>query len=229
MRPNILLIWDFDGVIADCEHLWVENWTDIIDKKYGIKLSPAQQQYYLEGKAEKTKISLLIKDFPQMTFDNDFWHIVRSNEAELIDTKLEITPHVTDILSDTNFAHCIATGAIPDKHNKKVEKLGLKKYFDEQNTFTATMVQNGKPEPDLFIYAAQKMGYLPENCIVIEDSTAGIIAAKKADMKVIAYIGATNHNTDEYIAQCRKYGADFIASTMTEVHTILKKFHKRTD
>ncbi len=55
------------------------------------------------------------------------------------------------------------------------------------------MVKNGKPAPDLFLHAAQEMGAEPANCIVIEDSPAGIAAAKAAGMCVFAFTGALTH------------------------------------
>ena len=92
--------------------------------------------------------------------------------------------------------------------------------------FTAYEVENGKPAPDLFLYAAAKMGYKPENCVVIEDSLVGIAAAVAAQIPVIAYIGATGNNSTEYEAKCQKAGADYIVRTMAEVADTLQLFLK---
>ena len=54
------------------------------------------------------------------------------------------------------------------------------------------MVKNGKPAPDLFLHAAATMGYAPENCVVVEDSPAGIRAAHAAGMTVFAFTGASH-------------------------------------
>ncbi len=222
MKKNILLIWDFDGVLADSEHLWVQNWTDVLAQMCHIYLSQEQQKYYLEGKSDKTKIPLLQADFPQAVFDENFMQCIKLSEDRLIAEKLTLTPHVTDILEDNDFTHCVATGANLEKHTKKTLFLGLDKYFNPSNTFTAYDVPLGKPEPDLFLYAAKKMNFEPQNCIVIEDSPVGIQAGKAAKMHTIAFVGATNHNTTKYITQCRKLGADFISASMPEIHNYIK-------
>lgn len=222
MQQN-LIIWDFDGVLADSEHLWVKNWADTLQKLYNFTLTPAQQKQYLEGKADKTKVELLAHDFPQLKLDDKFWQEIHQNENRLIASELTLTDNIEQILDDKNFAQCVATGATLEKHNKKTVKLGLGKYFDERNTFTAYMVTNGKPAPDIFLYAAETMGFEPQRCLVIEDSLAGIKAAKAADISVIAYIGATGHNTKEYAAACRDAGAYAVSDNMPEVYQLIKE------
>ena len=222
MQKN-LIIWDFDGVLADSEHLWVQNWVDTLHKLYNFVLTPAMQKQYLEGKADKTKIELLTHDFPQLKLDDVFFEEIHKNEDRLIASELTLTENIEQILDDKNFAQCVATGATLEKHNKKTLKLGLNKYFDEHNTFTAYMVAKGKPAPDIFLYAAKTMGYMPQNCLIIEDSIAGIKAAASADIPVIAYIGATGHNTDEYANACLQAGAFITSDNMLEIHHIIKK------
>lgn len=222
MQKN-LIIWDFDGVLADSEHLWVQNWADTLQKLYNFRLTPEMQKQYLEGKADKTKVELLAHDFPQLKLDDKFWAEIHQNEDRLIASELTLTENIEQILDNKDFAQCVATGATLEKHNKKTVKLSLGKYFDEHNTFTAYMVANGKPAPDIFLYAAKTMGFAPQHCLVIEDSLAGIKAAKAADIPVIAYIGATGHNTEEYAAACKAAGAFAVSDNMLEIHQLIKE------
>ena len=74
---------------------------------------------------------------------------------------------------------------------------GLKRYFG-QAIFSATMVARGKPDPDLFLYAAEQMGQLPETCMVVEDSLLGTTAGIAAGMRVLAY--ATEGDEDALTA-----------------------------
>ena len=62
------------------------------------------------------------------------------------------------------------------------------------------MVARGKPAPDLFLYAAETLGYAPAACLVVEDSPAGITAAKAAGMRVVAFTGGSHAATDEHRA-----------------------------
>ena len=222
-RPTKLIIWDFDGVIADSEHLWVQNWVNALRLFNDMTLTPEQIEYYIRGKADKTKVELLQRDFPNVSFSENFWKYLKENEVHLIATELTSTPDIEPIFKDRRFAHCIATGATETKNRLKLEKLNFNKYFSEQNMFTAYDVEAGKPEPDLFLHAAAKMGYKPDECIVIEDSLAGITAGVRAQMPVVAYIGATGNNSDEYAKMCRDCGASYIEREMSAVYAVLEQ------
>lgn len=219
---NTLIIWDFDGVIADSEKLWIRNWTNTLKKMKGISLNAEQQEYYLAGKSEKTKSQFLQRDFPDLIFDDVFWKVLHKGENRLMQEEMKTIPGVEKVLADTNFMHCIATGATVQKNNAKLAILHLESFFPPQNRFSAEYVENGKPAPDLFLYAAEHMGFAKNNCVVIEDSIVGITAAKAAGLKVIAFIGATGNNTPKYAALCQKTGADFVVDNMADLHRILK-------
>ncbi len=81
---------------------------------------------------------------------------------------------------------CVASSGNLEKMNLTLGLTGLKTYFGD-NLFSATMVAQGKPAPDLFLYAAEQMGQVPENCVVVEDSLLGVTAAVAAGMRVLAY------------------------------------------
>jgi HAD superfamily hydrolase (TIGR01509 family) len=76
-----------------------------------------------------------------------------------------------------------------------LQKTGLKKYFDV--VVSSQMAGASKPEPDIFLLAAQKLGAQPEKCVVIEDSTNGIAAAKRAGMYCIAFAGPGSELQDQ--------------------------------
>jgi len=101
-----------------------------------------------------------------------------------------------------------------------LESTGLYRFFDP-NVFSASDVPRGKPAPDLFLYAAKKMGVEPGECIVVEDSPAGISAATAAGMKSIGFIGGshTGPNLGAYLtsAGARTVIADMRALKSTVV------------
>jgi HAD superfamily hydrolase (TIGR01509 family) len=86
---------------------------------------------------------------------------------------------------------CVASQARLEKSLLTLKLVGLLEYF-EGNIFSASMVERGKPYPDLFLYAAGKMGHAPERCAVVEDSVLGINAARAARMRAFGYAGAGN-------------------------------------
>ena len=179
-----LVIWDFDGVIADSEKVWLKNRQKSINELFGINWDIQTINKYLGGMSDKTKKQVL-DDMGYKT-DDKFWKKQIKIDIEVMNRDgLEITPYVEDIINKLS-KQCIATGGVKNKTIIKLKSIGFwNKYFNEGNVFTADMVKNGKPEPDLFLLAAEKMGEKPENCIVIEDSIAGITAAKRAGIDVI--------------------------------------------
>jgi beta-phosphoglucomutase-like phosphatase (HAD superfamily) len=98
---------------------------------------------------------------------------------------------------------------------------GLLARFGE-NLFSATMVERGKPAPDLFLYAAQRLGAEPDRCLVIEDSPAGIEAAVAAGMTAIGFSGGS-HCGPEHGARLQACGATLVIADMRELTTAMAK------
>lgn len=85
------------------------------------------------------------------------------------------------------------------------------------------MVEKGKPNPDIFLLAAEKMQVSASDCIIIEDSLEGIRGGKNAGMKVFAFCGAKANNNPEYKHKCLLVGADKVFDNMEHLHTELIK------
>ena len=84
------------------------------------------------------------------------------------------------------------------------------------------MVDNGKPAPDLFLYAASQMNADPSLCVVIEDSPAGILAAKRAGMRVFAFIGGSHAGPSGLRQQTADLAPDAIFDDMRQLPDLLK-------
>lgn len=93
----------------------------------------------------------------------------------------------------------------------KLAHTGLADLF-RGNLFSTDLVEYGKPAPDLFLHAAKTMQHLPGDCVVVEDSKNGVLAAKRAGMKAIGFTAA-NHCLDEHGATLREAGADVVVQT----------------
>ncbi len=92
----------------------------------------------------------------------------------------------------------LASSSYPDVIEIVLEKTGLRKYFNV--VIDSKMAGASKPEPDIFLLAAKKLNIQPEKCMVIEDSTNGIKAARTAGMKVIAFAGPGAEFQDQTLA-----------------------------
>ena len=180
-----LIIWDFDGVVSDTEKLWLETKRDLLNERFNLNWTFDDVNRCFGGMADKTKREIL--DKMGIITDDDFWEESMRRDVAKIKNGLEPTPGVTAIFSDKSFDQCIATGGVFSKTLLKIKAARLEGYIPIEHIFTVDMVERGKPEPDLFLFAAQKMGYSPKDCVVIEDSLAGMTAGLKAQMTVIAF------------------------------------------
>ncbi len=87
---------------------------------------------------------------------------------------------------------CVASQGQLEKTRRSLALTGLAGYFPEHTRFSAYQVPRGKPYPDLFLFAAARMGFAPEACAVIEDSPSGATAARRAGMEVYGYAAETD-------------------------------------
>lgn len=90
------------------------------------------------------------------------------------------------------------------------------------NIFSASQVTRGKPAPDLFLFAAAQLGYAPSECLVIEDSLAGVQAAFAARMKVIGFTGG-GHCGPGHAERLRQEGAATVISNMRDLPTLIEQ------
>jgi HAD superfamily hydrolase (TIGR01509 family) len=219
MKKN-MVIWDLDGVLADSEKIWLKNRQESLNKLFNLNWDFQTVNKYIGGMSDKTKQQVL--DKMGYKTDDQFWE-----EQIKIDIKVMKRDGLKPIKGVENIIkklpkQCVATGGVMSKTKIKLEVIHFwNKYFNESNVFTADMVKNGKPEPDLFILAAEKMEEKRENCIVVEDSIVGINAAKRAGIDVIAFLGSDMYQNDEYIERVKKINPNYICFDMKEVEKIL--------
>ena len=128
-----------------------------------------------------------------------------------------------EFLEQGNIARAVASGSPRDRVLRSLSITNQMSYFQPDHIFTAQQVQHGKPAPDLFLLTAREMGFAPEDCIVIEDSTAGIEAAMAANMPVLGYVGSTHGQYDWHQEKLRKYDVP-LAKTAQELIILLQGY-----
>jgi beta-phosphoglucomutase-like phosphatase (HAD superfamily) len=104
---------------------------------------------------------------------------------------------------------------------KSLEVTGLLHHFDEDRVFTKIQVERPKPAPDLFLFACEKMQVAPANALAIEDSVAGVAAARAADIHVLGFTG-TAHNKENHAKMLKNAGADAIIDTLIHIEAHLR-------
>ncbi len=117
---------------------------------------------------------------------------------------------------------CIASSSSIDRLQLCLEVLQLTDKFGA-NVFSADMVSRGKPHPDIFLLAADRLGVDPKSCLVIEDSTGGIKAAVAAGMTAVG-LCAASHIRAGHDLRLREAGAVHLASSWAEVEKIAAQF-----
>lgn len=184
-----LIIFDCDGVLIDSEVLAKRVLVSML-KSLGIAISNDYFERYFLGHSYKTVKNRVQTDF-LVELPAQFRSRYIQELLAVYVKELQPTDKVKKMLSQLTTRRCVATSSSPERVNCALSTTGLRDYFGEQ-VYTSSQVKNSKPAPDLFLYAAKQMGVAPQNCLVIEDSQAGIRAALAANMRVIKYAGASH-------------------------------------
>lgn len=179
------LISDMDGVILDTEKLYVRFWCEAANF-YGY---PMREHHALSIRSMARPFAIeRLKGY----FGEDFdYYAVHDKRIELMDKYIEQNgieakkgaKELLMWLKQNGYKTALATATAPDRTKRYLTQLGLYDYFDE--IVCASMVKRGKPEPDIYIRAAQLLGLPTENCIALEDSQNGIKSAHSAGCQTV--------------------------------------------
>ena len=214
-----LIIFDFDGVLVDSETMGCQIWSDVF-AKHGMTVSAQDIMEKYTGKTGTLICSLVEQEYGYHIPDG-FLDEVNETTEEIMSRELKTVAGVLETMPKLYVPVCIASGSRPKRLNMCLDVTGLRRWFPDETVFNSHCVKNGKPAPDLFFYAAEKMKVSPEKCLVIEDSTAGIIGAKAAGMKAYGFIGAS-HCTPERGRQLIENGADLLFDDFTKLPELLE-------
>lgn len=174
------VLFDMDGLILDTEKLYSRFWQEAaIALGYPMTREQALGMRSLNRAAGTAKLQSYFG--PEISFE-----AVRSKRIELMDAYVEeegveLKPGIHELLKylkENGIKTSIATSSPIERTIKYLASVGLEKEFDE--IVSGYMVNKGKPEPDIYIYAAEKLGLDTKNCLVLEDSPAGTIAGSRA-------------------------------------------------
>lgn len=208
-----LLIFDCDGVLVNSEIIALDALAKLLTA-LGRPSDLADCRGLFMGKSVKDVVAeietMLGRPLPAE------WG-AQANAELLARLRRELRPveGVAAAIARLPYPRCVASSSQPDRIHLSLAVTGLAPLFGER-VFSATEVRNGKPAPDLFLYAARQCGYAPAQCIVIEDSPAGVSAARCAGMAAIGFAGASH--ADSVLAQAlAAAGADIVLTKMADL------------
>jgi HAD superfamily hydrolase (TIGR01509 family) len=187
-----LLVFDLDGVLVDSEPISERIFGQILAEE-GFVLEEGFSQKYFLGRSLRDCVAALQEHFGRVPSDEVLTgYLDRALEA--LRAELKPIDFVPEALAQLPHRKCIASGSELHRIELSLEVTGLRPHF-EQITSSYEVAQ-GKPAPDVFLKAAEKMGYAPERCIVIEDTIFGVQAGVAARMQVLCYQPLPEHAYD---------------------------------
>jgi HAD superfamily hydrolase (TIGR01509 family) len=192
-RPPDLVIFDCDGVLVDSEPIAIKLDLALLER-VGLKMTEQELIDRFLGRSDSVLQEVIAARLGH-PLDAELKEQFDRLHIEALERELKPVPGVIDALARLQRPICVASSSTPESLHRKLTLTGLYERF-EGHIFSAVEVPNGKPAPDLFLYAAHQMGVEPDRCVVVEDSVYGVLAARAAGMHVYAYAsGLVNPET----------------------------------
>ena len=184
-----LVIFDCDGVLIDSEIISAQMLVAEL-ARLGVAIDLDYVARHFLGRSYPTVMQQIREEFG-LDLPEAFEEQYRNRLLAAFERDLTIMPGVAEVVAGLAVPYCIATSSSPRRARRSLEIVAFPG-LEETPLFTASMVEHGKPAPDLFLLAAEKMGVKPRDCLVIEDSLNGIRAAHAAGMEVLRFTGGTH-------------------------------------
>ncbi|MDG4795497.1 HAD family phosphatase [Micromonospora sp. WMMD1082] len=205
------MVFDCDGVLVDSETINNEVFAQLATLA-GVDTSFTDSVRLYMGRATDECVAEL-EDQLGTPISFDF---AAEYERQVLDQQQNLHPieGVVTLLRwlvDNKYPICVASSGTPTEIRQKLTTSRLINHFGE-HLYSASMVARGKPAPDLFLLAAQRLGIPPESCLVVEDSPFGVRGAKTAGMRVAGFASLASSQL------LKDAGADFTVETMAELH-----------
>lgn len=217
MTPE-LVIFDCDGVLVDSEALSVSALLGMIELAGGSLAEDAAYEHFL-GKSMKSVREILSRDFG-LEITGQHLTAMRVDLMRKFREELKPIPGVKEMLSNLGLPYCVASSGTLERIRYALDVTGLLTLM-EPHLFSAAMVAKGKPAPDLFLHAAATMRAHPRGCLVIEDSPAGVAAARAAGMRVLAFTGGAHAGNPGLKARLASTEPDFIFADMLQLPDLI--------
>jgi HAD superfamily hydrolase (TIGR01509 family) len=207
-----LVIFDCDGVLVDSEVLSCQCLSELLGE-CGIGLSENEVVERFLGRSTAALLSYYRDD---RRFDPEtFLPELKARVLQRFSERLQPIPGIEAVVSRLEAPSCVASSSDLDRVSRSLALTGLAPLFGNR-LYTAQMVERGKPEPDLFLYAAEQMHATPQHTLVIEDSVSGVTAAKAAGMAVWGFVGGSHYQSRDGRAMLYDAGADRVFDRMTD-------------
>jgi HAD superfamily hydrolase (TIGR01509 family) len=212
MTDPDLIIFDCDGVLVDSEVLSCRCLSEVL-AGYGISLGLDQALDLFLGR----NVTAVLDHYKTMgrLDPEQFSAELRAGVRAAFLSALCPIEGVSSVLEGLRTPHCVASSSDVDRVSFSLSLTGLASHFDGR-LYTSQMVERGKPAPDLFLHAAERMQADPSRTLVIEDSISGVRAGKAAGMTVWGFVGGSHYQSRDGKAILCEAGADRVFGRMAD-------------
>jgi FGGY-family pentulose kinase/HAD superfamily hydrolase (TIGR01509 family) len=213
-----LVIFDCDGVLVDSEMIAITALIGMFDRA-GLSISFEEARSRFLGRSVASILKTVARDHG-VELGPDALELMRSELYTAFCDELLPISGIAQTLELLNIPFCVASSSQPERIRLSLEVTGLLPKFDGR-IYSATMAAEGKPAPDLFLLAAKAMGAKPTRCLVIEDSPAGIAAAKRAGMTVFGFTGGGHAQETSHQAAIESAAPALVFSDMSKLPELI--------
>jgi HAD superfamily hydrolase (TIGR01509 family) len=212
-----LVIFDCDGVLIDSEVIFGRVLGECLIAG-GFQISIAEAMMLGIGKNRLTLTAEVESRFGR-SLPEHFFETMRARVDIAFERELRAIPGIEELLAALRAPRCVASNSHIDRVRQALSVTRLLPLF-EPHVFSASQVAQGKPAPDLFLFAARRFDARPEECVVVEDSTTGVEAAIAAGIPVVGFCGGS-HCPADHADQLATAGCSRVFAHMAELTSFL--------
>jgi HAD superfamily hydrolase (TIGR01509 family) len=205
-----MIIFDCNGVLVDSEPIATQVAAEAF-QRVGVNMTPEMVARYFTGRRPADMFAD-VEQAAGIRLPPKFPSQVAAATLLRLNDELKSIPHVSHALSWLRGPKCVASSSGIERVRMSLEATELYRFFGS-NVFSANDVKEGKPAPDLFQHVARQTGIEPKDCIVVEDSPAGVTAAVAAGMTAVGFVGGS-HADENLLGKLEDAGATEVIADM---------------
>lgn len=212
-----LIIFDCDGTLVDSELLNNQATSEVLAEAGFPQYTTDYCMDHFVGWSQRKIWDVVAQDHlwsPPADINRRYIERVAFLKEQLV----RPAPGIADVLAvlSRQGPVCVASNGEPENVRGLLQATNLLEFFEDRRIYTASQVENPKPAPDLFLYAAGQYGIAPDRCLVVEDSVAGASAGIAAGMTVFGYTGLT-HDPDGHGARLSGLGVHKVSPQLSDL------------
>ncbi|WP_416190679.1 HAD family hydrolase [Neisseria sp. CCUG12390] len=215
MTPFKLAVFDCDGVLVDSERITCQVLAECLAEQ-GLVMDSREVWHLFVGKSIPKSMEMIGEMLGKRPSES-MWQEFSKRANAALKKDVEAVKNIEAALDALDIPYCVASNGDFAKMNTTLGTTGLLPRF-QGKMFSATQVKAGKPAPDLFLLAAETMGFAPQDCVVIEDSPTGVAAAIAAGMTPFGYAQWTARET------LHEAGAAVLFDDMVQLPQLIRNY-----